>query len=58
MKTLPIGPLLLIEDGVFVLGQHFLLPGHLSVPPLNSSGGLSIPLQSGIEGVYHTVDGA
>ena len=58
MKTLAVGPFLLIEDGVFVLGQHFLLPGHLSVPPLKSPGGLSVPLQSGIKGVYYTVNGA
>lgn len=58
MNTLAVGPFLLIENGVFILGQHFLLPGHLSVPPLKSSGGLSVPLQSRIEGVYHTVNGA
>lgn len=58
VKSLPVRLLLLIEDGVLVLRHHLLLPGHLSVPPLNGLRALSVPLQGGAEGINNAVDGA
>lgn len=58
MNALPIRLLLLIKDGVLVLGQHLLLPGHLIVPPVNGPGALSVPLQGCAEGIDDAVDGA
>lgn len=38
MDSLAIGPLFPVVDGVFVSGQHLLLPRHLRVPPLYGLG--------------------
>lgn len=35
MNPLPVLLLLAIEDGIFILGQHLLLNGHLGLPPLH-----------------------
>jgi len=50
--------LLLVEDGVLVLGHHLLLTGHFSIPSLNGLCALSVPLQGGAEGIDDAVDGA
>lgn len=58
MNSLAILLLLLIEDSVLVFGQHFLLPRHLRVPPLDGFGVVSVSLESCADGVDDTVDGA
>lgn len=58
MNTLPIGLLLLVEDGVLVLGEHLLLTGHLRVPPLNGLGALPLSGKSSTEGINNLVHGA
>lgn len=58
MNSLAVLLLLLIEDRIFVLGHHLLLPGHLSIPSLHSLGcQTAIPLQRCADSVHHTVDG-
>lgn len=58
MNALPVGLLLLVEDGVLVLGEHLLLTRHLRIPPLNSLGALSLPGKSSTEGIDDSVHGA
>ena len=58
MDALPVGLLLLVEDGVLVLGQHLLLTRHLGVPPLNSLGSLALTSKSSTEGIDDLVHGA
>lgn len=58
MNALPVALLLLIEEGVLVLWQHFLLAGHLRKPPAHSLGGLTIALECGTDGVDDAVHGA
>lgn len=58
MDSLPILLLLLIKDRILVLGHHFLLSGHLSVPPLHSLGRqTAIALQRCADSVHDAVDG-
>ena len=58
MDALPVALLLLIEESVLVLGQHFLLAWHLRVPPGHSLGCLAIALECSTEGVDDSVHGA
>lgn len=58
VNSLAVRLLLLVEERVFVLGQHFLLAGHFAVPPLDGLGGLSVAAQGGAEGVDDAVNGA
>lgn len=58
MNPLPIVPLLLVKDGVLVLRYHFLLAGHLRVPPVYCFGVLSVPLQGCADGIDDPVNGA
>jgi hypothetical protein len=50
--SLPILPLLAIEDCVFVLGQHLLLGRHCCFPPLHS---MCLDSLFG-EGIVHNAD--
>ena len=56
MDSLAVFFLLLIEDRVFVLGQHFLLARHFLVPALHHLRGLSVSLKGGTDGVDHAID--
>ena len=48
----PVCLLLPIEDGVFILWQHLLLPRHLAVPPVDGlCAHRPVPLQGGADGV-------
>lgn len=58
VNALPVALLLLIEESVLVLRQHFLLAGHLCKPPAHSLGGLAIALKCGTDGVNDAVHGA
>lgn len=58
VNALPVALLLLIEESVLVLRQHFLLAGHLRKPPAHSLGGLAIALECGADGVDDAVHGA
>ena len=58
MNTLPVGLLLLVEDGVLVLGEHLLLTGHLGVPPLNGLCALALSGKSCTEGINDLIHGA
>lgn len=58
MNALPVGLLLLVEDGVLVLGEHLLLTRHLGVPPLNGLGALSLTGKSSTDGINDSVHGA
>ena len=58
MNALAVGLLLLIEKSVLVLGQHLLLTGHLSIPPLNSLGALAIARKSSAQCVDNAVNSA
>ena len=58
MNSLAVSLLLLIEDGVFVPGYHFPLPGHFGVPPFDGLGVLSVALQSRADGVNDPVNRA
>lgn len=58
MNALAVGLLLLIEESVLVLGQHFLLTGHLGIPALNSLGALTVARKSSAQGVDDAVNGA
>lgn len=57
MDALSVPALFAVEDGVLVLGQHFLLPRHLVVPALNSfRGHHTITLKCGADGVDDLVN--
>lgn len=58
MYALAVLLLLLVKDGVLVLGQHLLLARHLRVPPLDGLGRLAVALQRRADGVDDAVDGA
>lgn len=49
--------LLLIEDGVLVLGQHFLLTRHLRIPPLDSLCTVAVARKGSAEGIDDAVHG-
>lgn len=56
MNALPVRLLLLIEEGVFVLGQHLLLTRHFGVPSLDSLHSLVLASKSCADGVNDLVD--
>lgn len=58
VNALPVMLFLLIEDGVLVLGQHFLLTRHLRIPPLDSLCTVTVARKGSIEGFDDAVDGA
>lgn len=58
VNALPVALLLLIEESVLVLRQHFLLTGHLRKPPAHSLGGLTIALKCGADSVDDPIHGA
>lgn len=55
MNALAVALLLLVEEGVLVLGQHFLLAGHLGVPPGHSLRCLAIALEGSAQSVDDAV---
>lgn len=56
MNALPVRLLLLIEKGVFVLGQHLLLTRHFSVPSFDSFRSLVLASKSCADSVNDLVD--
>lgn len=58
MNALPVALLLLIEESVLVLRQHFLLARHLRKPPAHGLGGLTIALKCSADSVDDPVHGA
>lgn len=58
MNALPVALLLLVEDGVLVLGQHLLLTRHLRIPPLYSLCTVSVACEGGADGIDDSVHGA
>lgn len=58
MDALSVALLLLIEECVLVLRQHFLLAGHLGVPPGYSFGGLAIALEGSTQSINNAIHGA
>jgi hypothetical protein len=58
VNALPVALLLLIEESVLVLRQHFLLTRHLRKPPAHSLGGLTIALKCGADSVDNPIHGA
>jgi hypothetical protein len=58
VNALPVALLLLIEQSVLVLWQHFLLARHLRVPPLYSLGALSVARQGSTDSIDDPVHGA
>ena len=49
---------LLVEQSVFILGQHLLLARHFAIPPVDGSCLLSITCKGSADGIYHSIDGA
>ena len=58
VNALPVALLLLVEESVFVLGQHFLLTGHLGIPPGHGLRCLTIALEGSAQGINDAVHGA
>lgn len=56
VNALPILLLLAIENGVFVLGYHFLLDRHLVLPSLDSFRGFSLLRQCLIHNCDDRID--
>ena len=58
MNALAVTALLLVEDRIFILGQHFLLARHLVVPPVDGFRRLALARESRGDCVHYLVDGA
>ena len=58
MYSLPVLLLIPRKEGIFVLGQHFLLRGHLCLPSLQCRKSFSLLRESRVERRDYGVDGS